>query len=395
MDKIKELIMGYKDSIIECRRDIHRHPELSYQEKRTANKVAEILEGLGIETQRNIGKTGVVGILRGEKPGKVVALRADMDALPMQELTELEYASQNEGVMHACGHDMHTSMLLGCVYVLSQMKDEIQGVIKFVFQPAEENNPTGGAPGMIKDGVLENPKVDAMLALHVWPQLETGAAAIKKGPMMGASDRIFITVKGKSSHGSAPEDGVDAVAIAGNLISVLQSIVSRNVGPLDSTVITIGKIYGGSRYNVIADKVVLEGTVRNLNPEIRNKMPQRIEEVIKGVTLAMGGDYEFEYVKGYPATVNDGAMAKLVYSTMKEVLGEGAMIPDKPALGGEDFSFFTEKVPSAYLWLGVRPKGVCFEEFAPIHNPGFNPDEKAIPVGMEIMVRSALKFLNQ
>lgn len=395
MDKIKELIMGYKDSIIECRRDIHRYPELSYQEKRTANKVAEILEGLGIETQRNIGKTGVVGILKGEKPGKVVALRADMDALPMQELTELEYASENEGVMHACGHDMHTSMLLGCAHVLSQMKDEIQGVIKFVFQPAEENNPTGGAPGMIKDGVLENPKVDAMLALHVWSQLETGAAAIKEGPMMGASDRIFITVKGKSSHGSAPEDGVDAVAIAGNLISLLQSIVSRNVGPLDSTVITIGKIYGGSRYNVIADKVVLEGTVRNLNPEIRNKMPQRIEEVIKGVTSAMGGDYEFEYVKGYPATVNDGAMAKLVYSTMKEVLGEGAMIPDKPALGGEDFSFFTEKVPSAYLWLGVRPKGVCFEEFAPIHNPGFNPDEKAIPVGMEIMVRSALKFLNQ
>lgn len=395
MDRIKELVRKYQDVVTKYRRDIHKHPELAYTEFRTSTKVAEILEGLGIKVQKNIGKTGVAGILEGGKPGKVIALRADMDALPMEEETNLSFASINKGVMHACGHDMHTSILLGCAHVLSEMKEEIPGTIKFVFQPAEENNPTGGAPGMIQDGVLENPKVDAMMALHVWPHLEVGTAAIKEGAMMGASDRIFITIKGRSSHGSAPEDGIDAIAIAGNVISVLQTIVSRNVGPLDSSVISIGKIYGGRRYNVIADKVVLEGTVRNLNPAIRNKMPERIENAVKGVTSAMGGDYEFEYVKGYPPVINDGALTNLVYHSFKEVLGEGAIIPDKSALGGEDFAFFSEKLPTAYFWLGVRPKGIPFENFAPIHNPKFNPDEQAIPIGIEILVKAVWNFLNQ
>ncbi len=395
MGRIKELVRKCQDVVIEYRRDIHKHPELGYKESRTSAKVAEVLESLGIETQRNIGKTGVVGILEGGKPGKVIAIRADMDALPMEEETNLSFASINKGVMHACGHDMHTSILLGCAHVFSEMKEEIPGTIKFVFQPAEENNPTGGAPGMIQDGVLENPKVDAMMALHVWPQLETGIVAIKEGAMMGASDRIFITIKGKSSHGSAPEDGIDAIAIAGNVISVLQTIVSRNVGALDSSVISIGKIYGGSRYNVIADKVVLEGTVRNLNPEIRNKMPERIGDVVKGITSAMGGDYEFEYVKGYPPVINDGTLTNLVYHSLKEILGEGAIISGKPALGGEDFAFFSEKLPTAYFWLGVRPKDISFENFAPIHNPKFSPDEKAIPIGIEILVKAACNFLNQ
>lgn len=395
MDKIKELTKKYKDMVIDYRRDFHKYPELGHMENRTSQKVAEVLESIGIETIRNVGKTGVVGILKGKKEGRVIALRADMDALPMEEETGLEFSSKNKGVMHACGHDMHTAMLLGCAHVLSEIKDDIKGTVKFVFQPAEENNPTGGAPGMIEDGVLENPKVDAMIALHVWPQLETGTAAIKKGPIMGASDRIFINIKGKSSHGSAPEDGVDAVVIAANVVSAMQTIVSRNVGPLDSTVISIGKINGGSRYNVIADKISMEGTVRNLNPDIRNTIPGKIENLIKGVTSAMGGDYEFEYVKGYPPTVNEANITDLVFNTMKNALGNGAIIPDKPALGGEDFAFFSEKLPTAYFWLGCRKSNIHFEDFAPIHNPKFNPDEDALPIGIELMVKSALNFLEE
>jgi len=395
MDKVKELAMKYKDTITNYRRYFHKYPELGHQETRTAAKVTEILESLGIETIKNVGKTGVVGILKGRKEGKVIALRADMDALPILEDTGLEFSSVSKGVMHACGHDMHTAMLLGCAHVLSEMKDNLKGTIKFVFQPAEENNPTGGAPGMILDGVLEEPKVDAMIALHVWPQLETGTAAIKGGPMMGASDRIFITIKGQSSHGSAPEDGIDAVAVAANVISVLQTIVSRNVGPLDSTVISIGKINGGSRYNVIADEIHMEGTVRNLNPDIRNIIPEKIEKLIKGVTSAMGGDYEFEYVKGYPPTINEVEMTKLVFKTIQDILGDGAIIPDKPALGGEDFSFFSEKLPTAYFWLGCRKNEIPFKNCAPIHNPKFNPDEEALSIGVELMVNSALNFLNE
>ncbi|SNT31323.1 amidohydrolase, partial [Anaerovirgula multivorans] len=390
MNRIQEVTQKYEALIVDYRRDFHKHPELAHQEQRTAEKAAEVLEGLGIETIRKVGKTGVVGILKGKEEGKVLALRADMDALPIQEETGLTFSSVNKEVMHACGHDMHTAILLGCAHVLTELKEEIKGTIKFIFQPAEENNPIGGAPGMIVDGVLENPKVDAMLALHVWPQLETGRAAIKEGPIMGASDRIFITIKGKSSHGSEPENGVDTVAIASNVVSVLQSIVARNIGPLDAAVISICKIHGGMKYNVIADKVELEGTVRSIDPEIRNAMPEKIENLVKGVTSAMGGDYEFSYVKGYPPTINDADMTNLVFKTMQDVLGDGALIAEKAALGGEDFAFFAEKIPTAYFWLGCRDREIPFKDFAPIHNPKFNPDEDALAVGVELMVEAAL-----
>ncbi|AOT68969.1 M20 metallopeptidase family protein [Geosporobacter ferrireducens] len=392
MKEIQELTKKYEELIIKYRRDFHQHPELAYQEKRTAEKVAEVLEGLGMEVKRNVGKTGVVGILSGREKGKVLALRADMDALPIQEETGLAFSSVNKDVMHACGHDMHTAILLGCAHVLTELKEELKGTIKFIFQPAEENNPVGGAPGMIDDGVLENPKVDAMLALHVWPQLQTGTAAIKTGTIMGASDRIFISIKGKSSHGSQPENGIDSVAIASNVVSVLQSIVARNIGPLDAAVISICKIYGGTKYNVIADKVQLEGTVRTVDPDIRNAMPKRIENLIKGVTSAMGGEYAFKYVKGYPPTINDSHMTNLVFRAMQHVLGNDALIAPTSALGGEDFAFFATKVPSAYFWLGCRDRTIPFEEAAPIHNPKFNPDEKALPIGVALMVQAALDF---
>jgi amidohydrolase len=393
--KIKELIDKYCDLVTEYRRDIHKHPELPHRETRTASKVAAVLESMNIKTLRNVGGTGVVGILEGKDNGKVIALRADMDALPIQERTGLPFSSVNEGVMHACGHDMHTAILLGCAHVFSELKDSINGTVKFIFQPAEEDNPTGGAPGMIKEGVLENPKVDAIVALHVWPRLETGYAAIKEGPMMGASDRIFITIKGKSSHGSAPEEGIDAIVISASVVSALQTIVSRNIGALESSVISIGTVNGGYRYNIIADRVDMEGTVRSLNPEIRNTMPERIENLVKGITETMGGDYEFKYVKGYPPMVNEKNLARIVLSAMKKVLNEGAVVPEKANLGGEDFAFFSEKVPSAYIWLGCREKGVAVNEVAPLHNPLFNPDEKALAVGMQILASTVFEYLEE
>lgn len=393
MTNLKEIVAGYLDQIISYRRDIHTHPELGYDEHRTSALIADALEAIGIPTIRGVGKTGVVGVIEGKKPGKVIALRADIDALPITETTGLEYASVNQGISHSCGHDMHTAMLLGAAHVLWEIKDQLKGTVKLVFQPAEESNPTGGAPGMIKDGVLDNPKVDAMVALHVWPQYETGTAAIKPGPMMAASDRIFIDIKGRSSHGSAPEDGVDAIVMASAVVGALQTIVSRNVGPLDSAVVTIGKISGGDRYNVICSDVSLEGTVRNLNPAVRDAMPGRIEQIIAGITSAMGGSYAFRYVNGYPPVVNDKAMADLVLGSMQKVLGTGAMIPERSALGGEDFSFFCEQLPCAYFWLGCRKPGLSFDQIAPIHNGGFCPDEDALPIGVEIMVQSVLDFL--
>ena len=298
MAEIKVILEKYLEKIITIRRDIHKHTKLGHNEHRTVGVICKALEELGIPYKSGIGGTGVVGIIEGGKPGTVLGLRADIDALPITELTNLPYASVHEGVSHSCGHDMHTSALLGAAAILHEMKDSITGTIKLVFQPAEESNPEGGAPGMIRDGVLDNPKVDAMIALHVWPQYETGTAAIKEGAMMASSDRIFINIHGRGSHGSAPEDGVDAIVVASSVVTALQTIVSRNVGPLDSAVVTIGMMNGGERYNVICNKMTLEGTVRNLNPQVRNAMPERIERIVSGVCSAMGAQYSFDYVNG-------------------------------------------------------------------------------------------------
>ena len=272
-EQIEQAAARYAPRVVEWRRAIHRHPELSQQEERTAALVAEALEGLGIDVRRKVGGHGVVGLLRGAKDGLTVGLRADMDALPMREETGLPYASEVEGVMHACGHDAHTAMLLGAACVLSEMRDELAGNVKFLFQPAEELNPTGGAPGMIADGALEAPHVDALFALHVWPLYETGKIVARPGPQMGASDRLFLTVGGKTAHGSAPDQGVDAILIAAQIVSALQSVVSRSVSPLDSAVVTIGTIKGGYRYNVIPDMVEMEGTVRTRGRGLRPPCP--------------------------------------------------------------------------------------------------------------------------
>lgn len=382
--------------VVNWRRDIHSHPELSQHEERTAELTAKVLENLGLEVTRNVGGFGVVGLLRGNNEGKTVALRADMDALPLTEETGLEFASQTQGVMHACGHDTHTAMLLGAACALSEMREKIRGNIKFIFQPAEELNPTGGAPGMIREGVLENPHVDGLIALHVWPLFETGKIALRSGPAMAASDRIFLTVKGKSAHGSRPDQGLDAIVASAHVITGLQTIISRSVSPLDSSVLTIGTIHGGYRYNVIPDSVKLEGTVRNLNPDVQNRMPELITRTAKGIAESLGAACDVEYIKGYPPLVNDAGMVNIASDAVKKNLGENALIiADQPDLAAEDFAFFARERPAVMAWLGCRPENIDVKNTAMLHNIKFCPDENCFKYGIEYFVQSAIDFLGE
>lgn len=393
MKQVHELVAKYQAKAVEHRRWLHAHPELSGQEKNSAAYIAGVLREMGLQPTEGVGGYGVTAVIEGTGEGKCAGLRADFDALPVRECTGLPFASENEGVGHACGHDMHAAMLLGAAYVLNELKDQFPGRVKLVFQPSEEVATASGAKAMIADGVLENPHVDAMFGQHVWPQIDVGQVGTRNGAMMASSDRFFITVKGKGSHGSRPEDGVDAIVIAAQIVTALQTIVSRNVGPLDSAVVSIGSIHGGGAYNVIADEVKLEGTCRNLNPAIRNAMPERMENIIRGVAEGLGGSYEFRYIRCYSPTVNDPRMFELVRDAIVETVGqENLLLPEHSALGGEDFSFYCEKVPSAFFWLGCHGEG---KPYYPIHNGCFAPEEDAMPVGMEVMVTSALKFLTR
>lgn len=389
--QLDSMIGDIAEEVINIRREIHRFPELGMNEHKTAKIVEESLQDLGLEIETGVGKTGVVALLRGGKPGKTILLRADMDALPIDEQTDVPFKSEVPGVMHACGHDVHTSVLIGAAKILSQMKDQISGNIKFVFQPAEECNPTGGANYMIEDGVLQNPKVDAAVALHVW-DIPVGKVALKTGAMMAQSDRIFIKIKGKSAHGSAPHQGADAIVAAGHVITALQTIVSRNVNPLESAVVTLGVIKGGYRYNVIPDGVDMEGTVRTFAPEIAEMMPGRIESIIKNISEALGCDYEFKYVPGYPMTYNNEELTKEITEGLREYMGEeNVVIPERPATGAEDFSFFNKHVPCTFMWVGCKSE--INEDSCVLHNPNFICDERAIPVGIKTMCAAALKLV--
>lgn len=391
MDEVKRLISACTQQVLEHRRWLHAHAEVSGKERETAAYIAKTLREMGLTPTEGVGGYGVVALIEGTGSGKCIGLRADFDALPVEETTGLPFASIHEGVMHACGHDAHTAMLLGAAWVLTQLRERFSGSVKLIFQPSEENNMDSGAKKMIAAGVLESPKVDAILGQHVWPQGEVGTVLIRNGAMMAASDRFDISIYGKKSHGSAPETGVDAIVIAAEVVSLLQTIVSRKVGPLESAVITVGEVRGGSRYNIIADEVKMVGTCRTLASEVRETIPAYIEKIVKGVTESMGGTYEFAYHKGYSPTVNHPEMFRLVCDTAEKTVGSSALlVPERAALTAEDFSFFCEKVPSGYFWLGCQDKSA---PFYPLHSGDFTPSEQAFPVGMEVMVRAALKFL--
>nr|WP_248928359.1 amidohydrolase [Paenibacillus hamazuiensis] len=388
--KLLETARALKDQLIAWRRDFHRHPETGYEEFRTSSIVADHLRALGLEVTCNVGKTGVVGLLRGEEPGPTFGLRADMDALPIQDRKSVEYCSLVPGKAHLCGHDAHTSMLMGAAQLLTGLGRPKRGNIKFVFQPAEEG--LAGAKAMMDDGVLENPKVDAMAGLHVFPSLNTGTISVTKGVAFASADSISIKIIGKGGHAARPHEAVDAITVAAKVIDAIQHIASRLVDPLEPVVVTIGKIQGGYMGTAIAPEVEMVGTVRALTPELRERMPGLLERIIRGVTDSFGASYEFKYNMGYPPVVNNEDMVDFLTKTSERLFGDKRWKYAKPSMGGEDFAFYSLSVPSVFFRLGVH-NGQEYTGY-PLHHPMFDLDEEALPYGVAMLSAVALNYLS-
>ncbi len=374
------------------RRRIHMYPELAYQEKRTSEFVAEILRSIGIEVQTGVAKTGVVGVLRGGRNGKTVAFRGDMDALPITEQNTKPYRSRVPGVMHACGHDANTTTVLGAAMLLAKRQNELKGNAKFIFQPSEEAPPGGAAP-MIKDGALKSPKVDFIIGVHVDSTIPSGKIGLRDGHMMAAADDFSLSILGEASHGAKPHVGTDAIHIQAQVVLALQSIVSRQIDPTHPIVLTLGTIHGGYRQNVIADRVDIEGTLRTLFPKDRKAAPKMIEQIVRKVTEAFGGGYEFEYREGYPGLTCDPVITDVVRRSTQELFGKRSVVEiDTPSMGGEDFAYFVAKVPGMMFRLGTGNKELGFTY--PWHHPKFDIDEKGLWVGAAVMAGAGMKLLN-
>ena len=387
---ILEEAKSIKDWMIDIRRDFHRHPELGLEEYRTKEKIIQRLKEMEIEYEEGIACTGIVGIIRGAFPGKTIGLRADMDALPIQDQKETDYRSTIPGKMHACGHDAHMAVLLGAAKLLVSRRDHLHGNIKLFFQPAEET--VGGARPMIEAGVMENPKVDVVLGLHVSPEFAVGEVGIRYGQMNASSDTIKIILRGKSSHGAYPHGGVDAIAMAGQVLSALQTIVSRNVDPRNSAVVTLGTIHGGTQGNIIADRVEMVGTVRTLDHATRTLVIRNIERVVSQVAEAMGGEGELIREEGYAALVNDDRIVDLVRKNGEALLGQDKVHTIRhPSLGVEDFAYFTQKAPGAFYRLGCKNelKGITHEA----HYGLFDIDEDCLVIGAALQAENTLSLL--
>lgn len=395
--RVAQAAEAMRAQLILQRRDFHMHPELSNREERTSRIVAERLRALGLEdVKTGVGRHGVTALLKGTKPGPVVAVRADMDALPIQETIDVPYKSKTPGVKHACGHDVHTTVELGVAEILSKMRGEITGTIKFIFQPAEEGPPEGeegGAALMIKEGALENPRPQAIFGLHVLPTIEVGQIGINSGPAMASADRFVITVRGKKVHGAYPHDGVDAVVVAAECITALQTIRSRRIDTTEPLVISVGSIQGGNRYNIIADEVRLEGTVRTLNEDVRKRAQALMKETLSGITSAYGASYEMQYVEGAAVTFNDPKLVEETLPVLRRMVGENNLVTRKPQMGAEDFSYYQKIIPGFFYFLGVgnRAKGIT----AQIHTPEFDVDEESLVIGVRTMANVLLDYLDQ
>ena len=382
----QEIEENFGEKIVALRRDIHREPELGFDTVKTAEKVLAALDGLPLDIETGVARNGIVATLRGEGDGPIVALRADMDALPMKEQTGLPFASETEGRMHACGHDGHTSMLVGAAHALSGMGDRLGGTVKFVFQPAEEGG--GGGRVMVDEGVADD--VSSIFALHLWPGLPFGKVATKAGPIMAAADAFEMEIRGSGGHGAMPHLAADAVVIAAQVVTALQILVSREVDPVEPTVLTVGEIRAGTAFNIIPEKAHLGGTVRTLNPDLRERMPERIEAVASGIAQGMRGDANLDYTFSYPVTFNDEAAAARVLSVAEDLLGgQSALEVPNPSMAAEDFAFFLEKVPGAFIWLGVG------EDVSGLHTPKFAFDEEVLPRGSALLAALALEATQQ
>ena len=403
--RIAQLATQEESKVIAWRRDIHEHPELGNQETRTAALVAEHLKKLGLEVQTGVGRTGVVGILRGGKPGPVVALRADMDGLPLTENNDLPFASkvkttylgQPVGVMHACGHDTHVAMLMGTAEVLSQVKADLSGTVKFIFQPAEEGSEpgtVGGAKLMVQEGVLDKPKVDAVFGVHIQAQTEVGTLSYRPGGEMASSDRFTITVHGKGAHGAYPWNSVDPVVTAAQIILGLQTIVSRETKLIDdAAVVTVGTIHGGVRYNVIPPDVELSGTIRALSPAVQQKIWASIRRIATNIAESAGATADVAIEPYVPVTINDPALTARMLPTLQAVAGSGHVREIKAVTGAEDFSFYQEKVPGLFLFVGGMSKGQDPATAADHHTAGFRIDESGLTLGVKTLATLAADYL--
>ncbi|UCG86682.1 MAG: amidohydrolase [Gemmatimonadota bacterium] len=390
--------------VIEWRRDIHQHPELGNHEFRTAQLVADHLRSMGMEVRTEVAHTGVVAVLRGGKPGPVVALRADMDALPVTEQVDLPFASKvttiyngrEVGVMHACGHDNHTAILMGAAQVLAEVSDSLPGTVKFIFQPAEEGAPEGedgGADLMIREGALEDPSPEVVFGLHVFPG-EVGTIGYTPGGALASADGLRIVVRGRQTHGAMPWGGIDPVVVAAQIVLGLQTVASRQLDVTKAaSVITVASIHGGVRGNIIPDEVVMEGTIRSLDHDMQSEIHQRVRRTAQLIAESAGATADVSIRLGVPVTVNDPDLTELMVPTLERVAGEGRAFLKPPTTGAEDFSYFAQQVPGLYLSLGVTPRGANMDTVAVNHSPKFYADEEALLVGVRALVHMTVDYM--
>lgn len=387
--EIKKLSSDILSEIVSLRRTIHKEPELGFKEFKTSTLVANYLNSLGLKVNKGIAGTGVIGLLEGKSPGKTIAIRADMDALPITEETDLPYASSIPGVMHACGHDIHTSIVLGTANILSKFKNQIKGNIKFIFQPGEEG--LGGAKKMIDEGALENPKVDAIIALHIAPNCKTGQISICSGPVMASPSEFTIEIKGRGGHAAEPQKTIDPIIIGTNIINLFQTIVSRNKDPLKSAVLSVTSFQAGNAFNIIPSNAYIKGTVRTFDPLLDDEIYKRMHSIISSVTGAMGAEYSFNYRKSYPPVINNKEIVDIIVKASSKIIGKENLILNKQAsMLAEDFSYYSNEVPGALFNLGCSaPSWTHFEN---LHSSRLVVDENCIATGMEIFSQTVMDF---
>lgn len=381
---IREGVLALREPMVRMRRDLHEHPELGFQETRTASKVIEAISPAFDEVRAGIAGTGVSAVLGpGRDPKRGILFRADMDALPIQEEGSAPYVSKNAGVMHACGHDGHTSILAHTALAAAPNRDRLGGPVRFVFQPAEEG--PGGALPMIEEGILKDPPIEAAFGLHLWSMVPTGVVAITSGPMLAAADEFELIVQGRGGHGAYPHETVDAVYVGSQIVVALQSLVARNTDPFQTAVVSVGTFHAGHNFNIIAETARMRGTLRTYNADVRTHLIARLQEVAQGIAASLGAKCEFVFKDHYPATVNDPAMADFVAEIAAEVVGGNNVIRDMRSMGGEDMSYFLQRVPGAFFFLGAQnaERGIAH----PHHSPHFDVDEEAFPIGAEIFLR--------
>ena len=386
---IRDTVSEVLPKVVEWRRHFHMYPEVSGKEVETSLYIQKELAAMGIPFETGFFQNAVLGVIEGAKPGKTIALRADMDALPVTEQTGLPFASKHEGVMHACGHDSHMAILLGAAAVLSKLKDHIAGHVKLVFQPAEEEAAIGGGRNFVASGKLDD--VSEIYGLHVWPELPVGVVGLRPGNLMAASDRFYVHIKGKSTHAAQPHNGTDALVMAAHFIIDVQTLVSREMDPMENVVCTIGLMKAGTRYNVGVEDAYLEGTVRTYTPALRDKMERRLGEILKGLDVMFGTKSELNYVRGHSATINTPEKIRFLQKIGKSYLGEDAVVePQFPSMCAEDFSSYLQKIPGAFMWLGTGKEGT-----PALHNASFAIDEFILPLGVTMEAAAVLEALGE